>query len=54
MLNCFMLHIKDFEILIIYASHEHGEIVIDDKCRDRLRNSLFSESRKVVCIKNYV
>lgn len=33
-------------MLIIYALHEHGEIVIDDNRFDRLYNSFFSESSK--------
>lgn len=47
-----MLRIKYFEILIIYASREHGEIVIDDNRLDGLHNSLFSESRGVIYIRN--
>ena len=33
-------------MLIIYALHERGEIVIDDNRFDRLYNSFFSESSK--------
>lgn len=28
-----VIRVNDFEILIIYARHERGEIVIDDNCQ---------------------